>query len=317
MKRLTALLFFYSQIVSGQNNSIRNIRLAFNEQYGIASAKLPNQKPDEDTISVRIARVAGNVYFLDCVNGFGGGNVAASIGDDGILLADDMYASMSSKLEAALKSISNKEIRMVLNTHFHSDHIEGNKILKKSTIIIAQENVSTRLLKKNKESAPATDMMPTLTFQDSLKINFNGEEIQVIHFPNCHTDGDAIIYFTKSKVLHLGDMFFFEMFPAIYAGGDIKQLIVSLEKILLQFPADALVIPGHGKLATMHDLANYIIMLKETVSIVESNIHQGKTLKQMQTEKVLSKYNALGEGGAQTTDQYLSMLYKLLLPPNQ
>jgi len=271
-------------------------------------------KSSLDAISVRITKAAGNVYLLDCVDGFGGGNVAASIGDDGILLVDDMYAAMGPKLLAALKTVSAGPVKIVLNTHFHGDHIQGNKNFERSAVIVAQENVRKRLIANNKESAPTLDMLPTVTFADRLTINFNGEEVQMIHFPNGHTDGDSIVYFTRSKVLHLGDMFFFEMFPAVYSegGGNIRQLVRSLDQILGNIPADAKVVPGHGRLATMEDLKNYVAMLKETISIVDANIKQGKSLDQMQKEKVLAKYDALGAGGAQTTEQYLAMLYKLL-----
>ena len=202
----------------------------------------------------------------------------------------------------------------MLNTHFHGDHIQGNKNFERSAVIVAQENVRKRLIANNKESAPTLDILPTVTFADRLTINFNGEEVQMIHFPNGHTDGDSIVYFTRSKVLHLGDMFFFEMFPAIYSegGGNIRQLVRSLDQILVDIPADAKIVPGHGRLATMEDLKNYVAMLKETISIVDANIKQGKSLDQMQKEKVLAKYDALGAGGAQTTEQYLAMLYKLL-----
>ena len=271
-------------------------------------------KSSLDAISVRITKGAGNVYLLDCVDGFGGGNVAASIGDDGILLVDDMYAAMGPKLLAALKTVSAGPVKIVLNTHFHGDHIQGNKNFERSAVIVAQENVRKRLIANNKESAPTLDMLPTVTFADRLTINFNGEEVQMIHFPNGHTDGDSIVYFTRSKVLHLGDMFFFEMVPAVYSegGGNIRQLVRSLDQILGDIPADAKVVPGHGRLATMEDLKNYVAMLKETISIVDANIKQGKSLDQMQKEKVLAKYDALGAGGAQTTEQYLAMLYKLL-----
>jgi len=145
-------------------------------------------------------------------------------------------------------------------------------------------------------------------------ISFNDEDIQLIPCVNSHTDGDLAIYFTKSKVLHLGDMFFFEMFPAVYTngGGSIKGLIASLDKLLVDIPSDVKVVPGHGNLATMKDLSDYVTMLKETVSVVENGIKKKKTLEQLKTEKVLAKYDALGNGGAQTTDQYLEMLYKLL-----
>jgi len=265
-------------------------------------------------ITVRITKAAGSVYFLDCEGGFGGGNVAASIGDDGILLVDDMFAAMGPKILAALKTIADKPVKMVLNTHFHGDHIQGNKNFQKSSVIVAQENVRKRLLANNKDTAPTLEMLPAITFTDRLAVNFNGEEVQMIHYPNGHTDGDSVIYFTKSKVLHLGDMFFFEMFPAVYTegGGNIRQLVVNLDKVIADTPADAKVVPGHGNLATMQDLKNYVSMLKETIGIVDTKIKEGKTLEQMTNEKVLAKYDTLGSGGAQTTDQYLAMLFKLL-----
>jgi len=136
----------------------------------------------------------------------------------------------------------------------------------------------------------------------------------MIHLPNGHTDADLVVYFTESKVAHLGDMFFFGMFPGIYvqSGGNIKQLVINLEKAIKEISSDSKIIPGHGSLATVKDLTDYISMLKETISIVEAGIKAGKTLELMTKEKVLQKYDTLGSGGAQTTDQYLAMVYKLL-----
>jgi cyclase len=302
--KILAALFFFSWMELTYDDTYQQV--LFTNTHFI--------KPAEDSIAVRINKAAGNVYFLDCINGFGGGNIAASIGEDGILLVDDMYASMYAKLGDALKTISNKRVKIILNTHFHGDQIQGNKNFQQSAVIIGHKNISKRLIQNNKESKPTLAMLPAVTFTDSININFNGEDVRMIHFANSHTDGDAIVYFTKSKVLHLGDMFFFEMFPAVYTegGGNIQQLILSLEKIITLIPADALIVPGHGRLATMQDLKNYIAMLKETISIVETKIKEGKALEQIQKEKVLAKYDALGKGGAQTTDEYIAMLYKLL-----
>ena len=104
-----------------------------------------------DAVTVRAAKASGNVYFLDCTGGFGGGNVAASIGDDGILLVDDMYAAMGPKLLATLKTLSDKPVRIVLNTHFHGDHIQGNKNFHGTAVIIGQENIAKRLIAANKD----------------------------------------------------------------------------------------------------------------------------------------------------------------------
>lgn len=282
-----------------------------------AFAQDKTTKPPE--ISIRITKAAGNVYFLDCEGGFGGGNVAASVGDDGILLVDDMFAAMGPKILAALKTISDKPVKVVLNTHFHGDHIQGNRNFQKSSVIVAQENVRKRLIANNKDSAPTLDLLPAITFTDRLALNFNDEEVQMIHYPNGHTDGDSIVYFTKSKVLHLGDMFFFEMFPAVYTegGGNIRQLVINLDKVIADIPADAKVVPGHGNLATMQDLKNYVAMLKDSIAIVDAGIKEGKSLERMTNEKVLAKYDTLGSGGAQTTDQYLAMLFKLLSQAKQ
>jgi cyclase len=266
---------------------------------------------DTNDISIRTTKITGSIYMLDGVGGFGGGNVAVSVGKDGILLVDDMYASMAPKIYESLKKISDRQVRIVVNTHFHGDHIQGNKIFGKEATIIAHENTIKRLnLQK------ANDPFPAMGFAEKGSIRFNEEDIRLIHLPNSHTDGDLVVYFEASKVMHMGDTFFFGMFPAVYkeGGGDIKQLIVSLEKILIDIPSDTKVVPGHGELATMSDLKNYVTMLKETVGIVESALKQGKSAKEVQNDKVILKYSALGEGGAQTLEQYVAMLFKLLSP---
>jgi cyclase len=277
------------------------------------SARSFSQTAATPGITVRAALASGVVYMLDCENGFGGGNVAASIGPDGILLVDDMYKSITPKLQDALKKISPAGIRFVINSHFHGDHIEGNAVLSKSSIIVAQEN----LLKRFRTSPPkwiSPETFPQLVFKDSLTIFFNGEDVQLFHLPNGHTDCDVFVYFTKSHVIHMGDTYFKGMFPAVYTegGGNIMQMIANLDKILAGLPADVKVVPGHGDLATKTELRDYVIMLKETTAIVNAAIKSGKSLQQLQQDKVLAKYNALGDGGAQTTDQYLGMLYKLL-----
>ena len=262
-----------------------------------------------DSVTVGLAPVSGPVYMAYGVNGFGGGNVAASVGADGILLVDDMYAGMVPKLQRALGTLSSSPIRIVVNTHFHGDHIEGNSVLGPTTVIIGHDNVLARL---NAGKTPPA--YPMVTFTDSIHIRFNGETVHVRHYPAGHTDGDAVVFFENSKVLHMGDMFFFGMFPAVYreGGGDVRGLIASLERVVVDFPADTKVIPGHGALATMTDLRNYLTMLKETVAAAEAGIRAGKSAEQLQQDPAFVKYAALGEGGAQTLPQYVAMLVKLL-----
>ena len=272
------------------------------------------QSDPRDQIGISTIQITETIHILKCTNGFGGGNVTASIGTDGILLADNMFEWMVPKIQNELGKFSSKPIRVVINSHFHRDHIGGNSILRESALIVSHKNVKNRLSAGGKAKTPMTDLFPHLTFKDSVSIGFNGEEIKIVHFPNSHTDGDVIVYFTKSKVLHMGDMYFFGMFPAVYSqgGGNIHQLIRSIETIVDMIPADVKIIPGHGNIATKDDLIDYLTMLRETTEIVQSGIDQKKTLDQMKSEKVLSKYEALGSGGAQTTEEYLSMIYRLL-----
>jgi cyclase len=266
-----------------------------------------------DRITVRSAKAGGAVYMLDCENGFGGGNVAASIGPDGILLVDDMFEAITPKLLEALKKISPGSVRLVVNTHFHGDHIQGNSVLSPSTMIIAHKNLVKRFT-SNKPAWVTEKSFPQILIADSLTIQFNGEEIRLFHLPNGHTDNDVFVYFTRSGVIHMGDTFFNGMFPAVYkeGGGDILQMISNLEKILARMPDNVKFVPGHGDLATKTQFREYVSMLKQTTELAGAAIKSGMTLEQAQQKKILAKYDALGSGGAQTTDQYLAMLYKLL-----
>lgn len=263
-------------------------------------------------IPVRSMPAGGVVFMLDTEDSDGGGNVAASVGPDGILLVDDMYKAVVPQMKETLKKISSADIRLIVNTHFHGDHIQGNMALSKSAVIIGHENVFKRL--NSNPKAVAAGALPHVLVTDSMTIHFNGEDIRLLHFPNGHTDTDLMVWFTKSSVIHMGDTYFNGMFPAVYkeGGGDILQMIRNLDKILPMLPDDIKVIPGHGALASKADLQAYVIMLKETTVAVQSAIKAGKTLEEIQKAKLIQKYDKLGSGGAQTTEQYTAMLYKLL-----
>lgn len=268
----------------------------------------------QDSIRVRTIAVAGKVWMMDCENGFGGGNIAVMAGEEGVLLVDAMYASMTEKIQHAVGTLSKTPIRWVINSHFHRDHIEGNKNFRTSAVIIGQENIAKRLRSKHTAATPTLDMMPSVLFSDSITLTVNGEEIHVIHIPESHTYSDAIVYFVQSNVLHLGDLFFHGMFPAVYSdgGGNIHQLIASLDKIQNMFPANVKIIPGHGDLATMPMLQEYIVMLKSTVDAAQEGLRNKQSAEELLKSPVFQKYDYLGQGGAQTTIQYINMLYKLL-----
>jgi glyoxylase-like metal-dependent hydrolase (beta-lactamase superfamily II) len=266
------------------------------------------QAPLDDS-AVRLTAASGAVYMADIPNGEGGGNVAVSIGPDGVLLVDDMFAASVPKLQLAIRTVTDQPIRLVINTHFHGDHIQGNVVLGRTATLVAHENVLERVRRPD-GSAP----FPMVTFAEGMRVWFNGETVRVVHVPGAHTDSDAIVFFERAHVLHMGDTFFFGMFPAVYrdGGGDIRGLISSLERLSTEFPADTKVIPGHGQLATLRDLQDYVVMLKETVAAVEEGLRQHKSAEELAAVPAVRKYAALGDGGAQTLAQYVAMLMKLL-----
>lgn len=279
----------------------------------IISANSRAQAASEGLI-IRSQRAGGSVYMLDAKNGFAGGNVAASVGKDGVLIVDNLFRTNTHLLLSEIEKMSMQPVRLVINTHFHRDHVEGNAVLSSSAIVIGHENLFYRL--RNKSNWASDSSLPHLLVKDSLMMEFNGERIQLLHLPNGHSDNDVVVYFTRSGVIHMGDLFFHGMFPAVYkeSGGDIRQMVRNLEQISAMIPDQVKVIPGHGELATKKDLQKYILMLKETIAIVENALHHGKSLEEVKKQRPFSCYDDLGRGGAQTTDQYLAMLFKLLSP---
>jgi len=275
---------------------------------------LAQGKQDFSKVQVKATKVAGQVYVIEDVTPeFSGGNIGVSVGADGIALIDDKFAPLANKIEAALKTISDKPVRFVINTHYHGDHTDGNIVFGQKSTIIAHENTRKRMLAgAGKDQPPAPPAaLPVITFEDKLSVHINGEEVRAIHFPSGHTDTDVVIFFTKSNVVHMGDDFFNGIFPFIDVdgGGSVKGLIANLQKLLEQIPADAKIIPGHGAVATAKELRAFLTMLKETSAIVEAGIKAKKTLDQLKKEKVLAKYDAWAKGFFKA-DDFIELLYK-------
>lgn len=270
--------------------------------------------PDFSKAQVKATKVAGQVYVIeDASPEFSGGNIGVSVGADGIVLIDDKFAPLAPKIEAALKTISDKPVRFIISTHFHADHTDGNIAFAAKATVIAHDNTRKRMAAgqgKDNPPAPAA-ALPIITFDDKLSIHLNGEDIHAVHFPSAHTDTDVVIFFPKSNVVHLGDEFFNGMFPFIDTdgGGSVKGLIANLTKLLPQLPAGAKLIPGHGPVATAKELRAFLTMLEQTSGFVEAGIKAGKTLDQLKQDKTLAKFDSWAKGFFKT-EQFIEMLYK-------
>jgi len=271
---------------------------------------------DFSKVEVKATKVAGNVYMLQGA----GGNIGVSVGDDGLLIVDDQFAPLADKIRAALKGLADKKLRFILNTHWHGDHTGGNIAFGPEAPIIAHDNVRKRLATEQKSTVfnsttppSPKEALPVITFNNSLSVHFNGEEIRAIHFPQGHTDGDSVIFFSTSNVVHLGDDFFAGRFPFVdlESGGSVEGLIRNIGEIIGKIPAGAKLIPGHGPISTVDDLKNYHRMLQQTTEIVRQKIAGGKTLEQVKSEGLPAEWEPWGTGFIKT-DRWVETIYKSL-----
>lgn len=265
---------------------------------------------DLSKIEIKTTRVAGNVYMLEGA----GGNIGASVGEDGVLIIDDQFAPLADRIRASLKSINPGALKFVLNTHWHGDHTGSNVIFGKEAIIIAQDNVRQRLMGKPNESgglSVAKEVLPVITYAQSASVHFNGEEIKLIHFPKGHTDGDTVIFFTKSKVVHMGDHMMTGKFPFVdyNSGGSVLGIEKNIGEIIKMLPADVKVIPGHGPLATLDDVKAYHKVMVETIEIVRKQMAAGKSLDDIKKQGLPEKYNDWGTGFIKT-GAWIEAIYK-------
>src|SRR5438046_2855807 len=277
------------------------------------------QDQDFGKVQMKVSKVAGNVYMLEGA----GGNIGASVGEDGIVIVDDQYAPLAEKIQAALKGITDKPLRFIINTHYHFDHTGGNAFFQKQAPIIAHDNVRKRLEEggtagnlgavKFEHKPQSKDALPIITFDHDVTVHLNGEDIRALHFPSGHTDGDSIIFFPKNNVVHMGDDFVRYGFPFIdvASGGSVQGMIDAMEKATTQLPADVKVIPGHGALSNPDDVRAFPNMLKETSAVVKKAIDGHKTLDQMKQEKILAPWEKFS-GQFVNADAFIETLYNSL-----
>ncbi|HLJ74119.1 MAG TPA: MBL fold metallo-hydrolase [Thermoanaerobaculia bacterium] len=269
---------------------------------------------DFSKVEIKVTKVAGTVYMLQG----SGGNIGVSAGDDGIVIVDDEFAPLAPKIRAALATITDKPIKFILNTHYHGDHTGGNTEFSKDGPIIAHENVRKRLQNGTSVMGNATppapkSALPVITFNDRATVHVNGEDIRAIHMPHGHTDGDAVIWFTQSNVVHMGDDFFNGTFPFvdIENGGSVRGMALNVEAIVGQINDNTRVIAGHGPLGDRASLRAFGEMLHASLDAVDAAMKSGKTLDEIKSEKVLAPWDKWGKGFI-TTDRWAETLYREL-----
>ncbi len=271
---------------------------------------------DFTDVELKTVHVNGNIYMLEGIHGFAGGNIGVSIGDDGILIVDDQFSEMNEKIRAALGKLKPGQPKYVLNTHWHGDHTGGNNDFSTDATIIAHDNVRKRLMAEQSNMFATTpprskEAWPVITFNESLTIHFNQETIKVLHLPNGHTDGDSIIYFTESNVVHMGDHYFAGMFPFvdIASGGNVLSFADNVKRTIESIPDDVKIIPGHGPLSNKEELIAYHSMLHDSIQFVQQNIDAGMTLEKL-IEIGLPNELKSWETGFIKAEKWLSFIYQ-------
>jgi cyclase len=251
-----------------------------------------------------------------------GGNIAVSAGEDGVFIIDDQLEPLTDQLVTAIRSISDQPIRFVINTHYHGDHVGGNeKIGKAGAVIIAHDNIRERMTTDQfnhffNDTTPAwpKGALPVVTFNDQVTLHLNGEAVTAHHVPRGHTDGDSIVYFSESNVLHMGDIFFNGRYPYIDldGGGTVQGMIAAVEKGLELADGETRVIAGHGPLSDRAGLQEYHDFLVTVRDRVQALVNQGMSLEQAIAARPTAEWDdILGEVWI-TGDQLVTFVYNSL-----
>jgi len=270
---------------------------------------------DFDKVEIKAEKVSDNIYMLTGA----GGNIGVCIGDDGVFMIDDQFAPLSKKIQAAIAKLSDKPIKFLINTHWHGDHTGGNENFGQTgAIIVAHENVRKRMSTEQmmqafgrKVPASPDDALPVITFPKSVMFYMNGESILVIHLHHAHTDGDAIIHFKESNVIHMGDTYFKGRYPFIdvSSGGSLEGIIATANQVLFMADDETKIIPGHGTLSTKAELTAYRNTLMEVRDRFKKAYDKGMTIVEIKAANLTKDYDEDWGSGFIKPDKLMDILY--------
>ena len=276
------------------------------------------QDQDFSKVEIGSEALAPGIHMLTGA----GGNIGLSVGEDATFIIDDQFAPLTDKITAAIKAITDKPVRFVINTHWHGDHTGGNENFGKAgAVIIAHDNVRKRMSADQfnevfKSTTPASPKaaLPVVTFAESVNLHLNGDTVHVVHVEPAHTDGDSIVHFTKANVLHMGDLFMNGFYPFIDvgSGGDVNGVVAAADKALALANDQTKIIPGHGPLATKADLTAFRDVVATVRDRVTTLIEEGKSLADVQAARPSKEFDAKWGGGFMKADQFVGLVYQSL-----
>lgn len=255
---------------------------------------------DVDAAEITTEQVADGLYVL-----FGlGGNIAVSVGADGVLIVDDQLPELADRIKAAIKGVGGGDIDYIVNTHWHFDHADGNLALgPEGATIVAHSNARSDMaeggmidmvIARYQQPPYPADALPELTFKHDMALHFNGGEIELMHFSPAHTNGDVAVFFRQQNAVHMGDVFNNSGYPFvdIGSGGDVDGMIRFCEQTLEAIDEDTIVIPGHGPVTNYETLASYVSMVRTVRDRVQTMIDAGMSLEEVSAAKPTADFDA-------------------------
>jgi cyclase len=270
--------------------------------------------PDFGKVEIKTTRIADDFYTLEGL----GGTISVLTGPDGVLLVDSQFAPLTERLVAAIKAISDKPIRFLINTHVHADHTGGNEnFAKLGVLIFSRDQVRERLQHPGstpdglpgKPAPPGA--WPVVTYDGPVTIHVNGEEVHLIPIRKAHTDGDTLVSFPGHDILAVGDYFRSTGYPFadLYNGGSLTGLLAGLDDTIGRAGPKTKIIPGHGPItdrAALIAQRDLVLAVRDRVATLVS---QGKSLEEVIAAKPTASFDAQVPQSAQTTERFIRWLY--------
>ncbi len=292
---------------------------------GVTLATLVQAQQDFSKVEITAEKLADTVYMLTGA----GGNIGLSVGDDGVFMIDSQFAPLAPRIQEAIGKLTPKPVTFLINTHWHFDHQGGNEhFARGGAVVVAHESVLRRMSAEGfieflgmRVKAEPRQALPVVTFTRELTFHYNRDFIYVSHAPRAHTDGDSIVHFKKSDVIHMGDTFFNRIYPFIdtSSGGTVEGVIANADRVYRLALDKTRIIPGHGPLATRADLKAFRDMLADVSDRIYKEMQSGKSTEQIVATRPTAKYDAVwGKGflsGERFTDMLVKNLQKVPPPP--
>lgn len=279
---------------------------------GIATAQDPAR------VEIRTEKLSDTTYMLVG----SGGNIGLSIGPDAVFVVDDQFAPLTPKIKEAIARLTTKPVQFVLNTHYHFDHTGGNEnFAKDGVLIVAHDNVRRRMSADQligflgmTQAASPKAALPVVTFGGDISFHINGEAVHAFHVPRAHTDGDAIVHFRGSDVIHMGDIYFNGFYPFIdaAANGSADGVIAAVDRVLAISTEKTKIIPGHGPLANRSDLQTYRELLATVTQRIKDLRKAGKTDDEIKAARPVAEYDAKYGGGFIKSDRFVEMMLNVV-----